>query len=286
MSAGIEVSPTALASGNAATERFRERGVRRGDPPTSPRRISEIVNEVLHGIHDAIRRHKVTYTEYQAVKDWLISVGENGEWPLFMDVFLEHVVEEVAHEHRQGSQGTIEGPYYLPGQKTLPSHSALPMREDERGTRFVFTGQVLGLEGEPVPFARLDLWHADNDGYYSGFAPGIPEGNLRGVIVTDEHGKFAITTILPAPYQIPTDGAVGALIRSAEWSPWRPAHLHLIVSKLGYFPLTTQLYFRDGQWLDNDIAQATKPELILDVAPNPVGVLETHYDFTLDPVQP
>lgn len=91
---------------------------------------------------------------------------------------------------------------------------------------------------------------------------------------------------MPAPYQIPTDGVVGALIRSAEWSPWRPARLHLIVSKLGYFPLTTQLYFRDGQWLDNDIAQATKPELILDVQPNQDGVLKTHYDVTLDPVQP
>lgn len=54
------------------------------------------------------------------------------------------------------------------------------MREDERGATLVFTGQALGLEGEPVPFARLDLWHADTDGYYSGFAPGIPDGKPPG----------------------------------------------------------------------------------------------------------
>ncbi|HEX4225279.1 MAG TPA: catechol 1,2-dioxygenase, partial [Pseudonocardiaceae bacterium] len=31
--------------------------------------------------------------------------------------------------------------------------------------------------------ATVELWHADDAGYYSQFAPHIPEWNLRGTIV-------------------------------------------------------------------------------------------------------
>ena len=51
-----------------------------------------------------------------------------------------------------------------------------------------------------------------------------------------------IRTVQPAPYQIPTDGATGALIRGANWHAWRPAHLHMKVSAPGYQLITTQLY--------------------------------------------
>ena len=39
--------------------------------------------------------------------------------------------------------------------------------------------------------AELDLWQADERGYYSGFAPGIPDGNLRGVVTTDDDVVYA-----------------------------------------------------------------------------------------------
>ena len=51
-----------------------------------------------------------------------------------------------------------------------------------------------------------DEQDADSNGYYSGFAPHLPDGNLRGVVVTDDEGRFRIRTVQPAPYQIPTDG--------------------------------------------------------------------------------
>ena len=67
--------------------------------------------------------------------------------------------------------------------------------------------------------------------------------NLRGRITADAGGRFRIHTIQPAPYQIPADGATGALIRAANWHAWRPAHLHMKVSAPGYQLITTQLYF-------------------------------------------
>lgn len=275
------VAATASAAGNAATASFARK--ERQNFATSTERVNTLVSELMAATHDIVRRHKVTYAEYDVLKGWLISVGETGEWPLFLDVWLEHVVEEVANENREGSKGTIEGPYYIPDAPRLPAEATLPMRESEGGTPLLFQGQVTSVEGTPLAGALVEIWQADNDGYYSQFAPGLPEWNLRGGVVADDQGNFKIHTIEPAPYQIPTDGACGKLISAAGWHAWRPAHLHLKVSVPGHQLITTQLYFQGGSHVEDDIASAVKPELIL--APKPAADgsgNEVTYDFVLD----
>jgi catechol 1,2-dioxygenase len=275
-------NPTAAGSGRNATERFAQK--ERSAATVDQARVSAIATDAITALHEVIRRHGVTYAEYDALKAWLIRVGEDGEWPLFLDVWVEHVVEEVANAGRQGAVGTIEGPYYIPGSPESRSEATLPMRDGEKGTPFVFQGTVTDLDGNPVEDARVELWHADDDGFYSQFAPGIPEWNLRGTILTGSDGRFAFSTIKPAPYQIPTDGSCGALIAAAGWHAWRPAHLHLKVSAPGKQLVTTQLYFAGGEHVEDDVAQAVKPELVLHPTPAASGRgEEVTYDFALDP---
>jgi catechol 1,2-dioxygenase len=277
-----KVSPTAAGSGASASENFKASKERRGVADTSPERVSAVVGAVLQGIHAALREHEVTYPEFQAAKGWLMSVGETGEWPLFMDVFVEHVIEDIASQQQHGTKGSIEGPYYLADEVRLPAEAELPHRDDEQGTPLVFEGQVRALGGTPLGGAEVDIWHADADGYYSGFAPHLPDGNLRGVVVTDDEGRFRIRTVQPAPYQIPTDGPTGRMIEAAGWHPWRPAHLHLMVRHPGYRTITTQLYFAGGEWLDSDVAEAVKPELVLDPQDDGTGTRRSMYDFELE----
>ncbi|ATL68248.1 dioxygenase family protein [Nocardia terpenica] len=252
--------------------------------PTDRQRVSTVVQALVDAVRGVIRDHEITYPEFRTAQQWLMDLGEGGEWPLFLDVFVEHEVEKVAERTQHGTKGTIEGPYHLPGQKRLPATATLPQRDDEKGDTLILTGQVRALDGTPLGGAEVDIWQADADGYYSGFAPHIPDGNLRGVITTDEQGRFEITTVRPAPYRIPTDGPTGALLTAAGWHPWRPAHLHLMVGATGYRQITTQLYFQGGDWLDSDVASATKDELIL--APVRLGndLLRARYDFDLEPL--
>jgi catechol 1,2-dioxygenase len=276
--------PTAAATGAAATEHFRTDKPQL-DGSVSPERVSMLAREVLGAVNEAIRKHHVTYAEYDALKAWLIRVGADGEWPLFLDVFVEHVVEEVAYSSREGSKGSILGPFYAPGAPPLGAAATLPMRDNEAGTRLLLQGQVRSTDGEPLAGATLDCWQADDEGYYSQFAPGIPKWNLRGLITTGGDGRFAIHTIKPAPYQIPTVGATGALIRAANWHAWRPGHVHLKVSAPGYQLITTQLYFPGDPHNDDDIASAVKPELMLSPSPAIDGNgIEATYDFILDRV--
>lgn len=279
----IETSPTAAGSGANASANFKAAASTYDVADTPPERVAAIVTSVLQGVHDAIKQHDVSYPEFQAAKAWLMAVGEGGEWPLFMDVFVEHAVEEQVAKSQTGTKGSILGPYYLPDQVRLSATCEFPRRADEKGQPLVLEGQVRDVDGTPLAGAEVDLWHADSDGYYSGFAPHIPEGNLRGVIVTDADGRFSINTVQPAPYQIPTDGPTGQLIEAAGWHPWRPAHLHLLVRAPGHRTVTTQLYFTGGEWLDSDVAEATKPELVLDPKTDAAGVRRARYDFELEP---
>ncbi|MER7860554.1 catechol 1,2-dioxygenase [Amycolatopsis japonica] len=280
----IHETATAAASGANATERFKSDKFA-GVTGTPKERVSLLAREVLEAVHGTIRKHKVTYDEYNALKAWLISVGEDGEWPLFLDVWVEHVVEEVATEHREGNKGTIEGPYYVPGAPEQGARGSVPMREDESGTPLVWTGRVTSTDGSALAGAKVELWHADADGFYSQFAPNIPEWNLRASFTADDDGRFEIHTVRPAPYQIPTDGACGKLIAAAGWHAWRPAHLHVKVSAPGHELLTAQLYFPGDEHNDDDIASAVKPELVLDPRPSDDGEA-IEYGFVLDPERP
>lgn len=279
----IESDATAARSGQSATETFQKKA-RENAGQVDPARVSAVAKDALSALHDVIRKHEVTYAEYDALKSWLIRVGQDGEWPLFLDVFVEHVVEDVANADRKGAKGSIEGPYYVPGAPEFTGEGTLPMRDGEAGTPFLFQGTVTDLDGTPMDDAVVDFWQADDAGYYSQFAPGLPEWNLRGVCRTAADGTFKIHTIKPAPYMIPHDGACGALIEAAGWHPWRPAHLHLKVSAPGKQLITSQLYFEGGEYVADDVAQAVKPDLVLHPTPASSGDGEqVTYDFALDP---
>jgi catechol 1,2-dioxygenase len=246
---------------------------------TDTARADLLIGDLLSRLHAAIAEHDVSYEEFQAAKQWLIDVGQAGEWPLFLDVFVEAQV----FGSRRGTQGTILGPYHLPGSPLLDAPFELPRRADEEGDRVVFGGRVTGEDGAPLAGAELDVWHADAKGLYSGFDPSLPEGILRGKVLTDADGRYEVRTILPAPYTIPEDGPTGAMVHAAGWSPWRPAHIHVIVSAAAHVPLVTQLYIDSSDYLDNDVADAVKDALIVHPRPQEGSdELTFTYDFALE----
>ena len=164
---------------------------------TPPERVSLLARELLEAVYGIIRRHDMTYPEYDALKAWLIQVGADGEWPLFLDVFVEHVVEEVTSAAREGSKGAIEGPFSRRGAG-VGAKATLPMRDGEPGTPLVFHGQVHAVDGTPLAGAEVDIWHCDNDGY----SPSSPRASPSGTCAAGSRrpdGQFRIHTIQPAP---------------------------------------------------------------------------------------
>jgi catechol 1,2-dioxygenase len=273
---------SAVEAGSLATERFAASG-KTSELDVSQERVSLLAGEAIRAINDLAVKHQATYAEFNALKGWLIKVGSDGEWPLFLDVWLEHTIEDINSQDRPGTKGTIEGPYYVPGSPVLETPATVHMREGEQGTPLKFSGHFSDTNGNPIQGASIEIWHADAAGFYSQYAPGLPEWLFRADVRADASGYFEINTMRPAPYQIPTDGACGQLIAAAGWHAWRPAHIHIKVSAPGFQSVTQQLYFPGDPHNADDIASAVKEELMLHPSRRSDGVdgEEAEYDYVL-----
>jgi hydroxyquinol 1,2-dioxygenase len=128
------------------------------------------------------------------------------------------------------------------------------------------SGQVRGLDGEPVPGAVIDVWQSDEDGYYDVQRPasGEHEHRARARLCADARGHFHFRSILAQHYPIPHDGPVGGMLEALGRHPWRPAHLHFMIEAPGYERLITHV-FRDGDpYLDSDAVFGVRSSLIAD----------------------
>src|SRR5699024_8309047 len=129
----------AADSGAQASSRFKDRiSANRNEQPIDHERVDLLATKAITALTDIIEEEQVSYDEYNALNAWLINDGEDGEWQTVLDVWVEHAVEEVAITHRDGSKGTIEGPYYVEDAPEHPWNGEMPMRDDEPGTPFQF----------------------------------------------------------------------------------------------------------------------------------------------------
>src|SRR5699024_5994285 len=150
----------AADSGAQASSRFKDRiSANRNEQPMHHERVDLLATEAITALTDIIEEEQVFYDEYNALAAWLIKVGDDSEWPLFLDVWLEHAVVEVATSHRDGSKGIIEGPYYVEDAPEHQWNGEMPMRDDEPGTPCQFNSKVTAVDGTPRSGATLELWH-------------------------------------------------------------------------------------------------------------------------------
>ncbi|MET0821076.1 MAG: catechol 1,2-dioxygenase [Aeromicrobium sp.] len=230
----------------------------------SQERVITVLEDLERLLVEFIGKHGITHDEYRAATDLIIAEVQAGEASLMFDVFLEAAATDVGNHGREGSIEAIEGPFYLPGAPWLDGPTpVMPMRSDEAGIPMIFRGQVTTEDGAPLAQTELDLWHADAAGEYSQIHPGVPDWNLRGRFVTDDEGRFAVRTIAPPPYEIPKEGPTGILLNTLGRHFFRPAHVHLKLRHEHFGERTSQLYFEGGEYLDSDVANAVRDELLL-----------------------
>jgi catechol 1,2-dioxygenase len=227
-------------------------------------RVRTVVEDLEHTLVEFVRRRHVTHAEYRAAMDLIVAEVQAGEGSLLFDVFLEAAATDVENHDREGSVEAIEGPFYLPGAPWLDGPPfVLTQRPDEAGIPLVFHGHTTTEAGEPLPRVELDVWQADANGQYSQIHPGIPDWNLRGRFHSDDDGRFAVRTIAPPPYEIPKDGPTGTVLNALGRHFFRPAHLHVKLRHEYFGERTSQLYFEGGEYLDSDVANAVRQELVI-----------------------
>jgi catechol 1,2-dioxygenase len=254
--------------------------------PTGNERLSAIVDDLQAAVIHVLAKHRVTDEEYRAATLWLMNAGtQHLEIPLLLDVFLAVAVDDLNHQVTDGTDCNVEGPVYVPGAPALVAPYALPQREDEPGTRLLFSGSVSLTDGRPLADAELDVWQANGAGEYSHFNPDVPEYNLRGKMRTDADGRFSFATVIPSEYPIPLGGSTGQLLAALGRTGIRPGHIHFKLSHPDAKPLTTQIYFEGDPYLDNDVVGAAKHSLVVSpvqgVGPDGRPAAACTFDFVL-----
>ena len=133
----------------------------------------------------------------------------------------------------------------------------------------------------PLPGAELDVWQASDQGFYDVQQPGVqPRTNGRGLFTADADGAFWFRTVVPSYYPIPTDGPVGTLLNATARHPYRPAHIHFIVTAPGHRALTTHIFVAGSQYIESDAVFAVKKSLIKEFTEVDDPDQASHYNLT------
>jgi protocatechuate 3,4-dioxygenase beta subunit len=112
-----------------------------------------------------------------------------------------------------------------------------------------------------------------------------PEGHLRASFRTDARGTFTFKSILPVSYPIPDDGPAGQLLQMMGRHPFRPAHVHFMISASGHRTLVTHLFLAGDAYLESDAVFGVKPSLIVTPEERD-GSHRIAYHFGLEPLDP
>jgi hydroxyquinol 1,2-dioxygenase len=173
------------------------------------------------------------------------------------------VVDLINHRKPEGAtESTVFGPFHREGAPEMPEGGNIAPRDT--GTPTIVFGRVLDLDGRPIAGASLDVWQADSTGHYDSQYAEASELHMRGKFRAGQDGRFIVRTAFPVAYPIPTDGPVGKMLRATNRHPWRPAHVHFVVSADGYEPVTTHVFESTDKYLNSDTVFAVKRSLVCD----------------------
>jgi protocatechuate 3,4-dioxygenase beta subunit len=230
-------------------------------------RLRELIAGVVEHLHAFALEHHVTQAELMAGIHFLTAVGQacgdtRQEFILLSDTLgLSMLVDLINHGAGGGAtESTVLGPFYVHGSPPRSNGDAIT---DDLGPQpLVVTGHVRDTAGQPLPGATIDVWqNAANRLYAVQDTRQSPE-NLRGLFRADDGGAFGFRTARPVDYPIPDDGPVGRMLQATGRHPWRPAHVHLIVSAEGCIPVTTHVFDSESRYLDSDVVFGVKQSLV------------------------
>lgn len=253
-------------------------------------RVRQLMEALVRHLHAYAREVRLTGDEWMAAIQFLTATGKicgpnRQEFILLSDTLgLSALVSTIAQDRDDegATEETILGPFYVPDSPWREAGESMVTHEGTTGQPVLLRGRVRATDGTPLAGAVLDLWQTDEHGNYAVKRPDLmPAENLRGRYRTDAEGRYSVRTIRPKYYHVNSDGPAGALLRLTGRTPGRPAHIHVIVTADGHRPVTTHLFDRASEYLDNDSVFGVKDSLIKDFVEQPDGSCVVEHDFIL-----
>lgn len=242
---------------------------------TADPRLREVMQNLVRHLHSFAREVRLTQREWDSAIEFLTRAGHitddrRHEFILLSDVLGMSMLTVAINEPTASgaTEATVFGPFFVDGAPEVPLGGDLA--RGAAGTPCYVSGQVRSTDGSPIVGARVDVWEADEDGFYDVQYPGDRSAG-RGWLRSGGNGEYRFWSVLPAPYPIPHDGPVGDLLAATSRGPMRPAHLHFKVTAPGYRTLITHIFVAGDPYLGCDAVFGVKDSLVVEAEHHTAG---------------
>ncbi|WP_285313302.1 dioxygenase [Pseudarthrobacter sp. fls2-241-R2A-168] len=265
-------------------------------------RLKQLMQSLTRHLHNFLREVRLTEEEWNAAIEFLTAAGhitddKRQEFVLLSDVFgaSMQTIAMNNQAYKEATEATVFGPFFVADAPEIPIGGDIA--GGANGQPCWVEGTVTDTEGRPVPGARIEVWEADEDGFYDvQYTDQRVAG--RAHLNADQDGKYAFWGLTPTPYPIPHDGPVGKMLAAVGRSPVRASHLHFMVTAEGLRPLVTHIFVEgDPQIEIGDSVFGVKDSLIKKFETQPAGTptpdgrdmdnqswARTRFDIVLAPV--
>lgn len=238
-------------------------------------RLRVITQSLTRHLHAFVRDVRLTTEEWDAAIDFLTRVGhitddKRQEFILLSDVLGVSMMTVGVNSPLQAdaTESTVFGPFFVDGSPA--ARNGDDIGASVAGMPCFVKGTVTDTSGAPIAGARIEVWAADEAGFYDVQYDG-DELAGRAHLHSDDTGAYWFWTKQPSAYPIPHDGPVGDLLTATGRHPWRPAHIHFMVQNPGFSTLITHIFVAGDQWLEDDAVFGVKESLIVDFVQHDAG---------------
>lgn len=230
-------------------------------------RLKTLMQALTCHLHAFIREVRLSEDEWNAAIGFLTAAGhitddKRQEFVLLSDV-LGASMQTIAVNNQaigNATEATVFGPFFTEDAPEIPQGGDIA--GGAHGQPCWVEGTVTDTNGNPVAGARIEVWEADEDGFYD-VQYGDNRVAGRAHLYSDAQGKYRFWGLTPTPYPIPHDGPVGQLLAAVHRSPVRASHLHFMVTYPGMRTLVTHIFVQgDPQIEIGDSVFGVKESLI------------------------
>lgn len=242
---------------------------------TPDARMKQIMRSAVRHLHAFLRDVRLSEQEWKQGIDFLTAVGHltderRQEFVLLSDT-LGVSMQTVAinnEAYAEATEATVVGPFFVQDSPEVELGGDISC--GAAGEPCWVEGTVTGVDGTALPGARMEVWQADDQGFYD-VQYGDDRVAARAHLFTDEQGRYAFWGITPTPYPIPQDGPVGRMLETVGRSAMRASHLHFMVTAAGFRRLVTHIFVRGDELLGRDSVFGVKESLVKDFLEQAAG---------------
>ena len=134
-------------------------------------RLQQVMEVITRHLHAAVKEIEPTQEEWMQAIQFLTATGHKcddwrQEYILLSDVLGVSMLVDAINSRRPAgaSENTVLGPFHIGGTPEYEMGTNICL--DGKGEDMLVRGRVLDIDGNPLEGVKIDVWQANDEGFY------------------------------------------------------------------------------------------------------------------------